>query len=354
MTLFLASVKSADEALLALAGGADIVDCKDPAQGALGALPPSTVADIARAVNGRKPVSAVTGDLPMQPEVIANAAQAMASAGAAYVKVGLFPGLGRAGCIRALAPLAARRKIIGVLFADRDPDAALLPLMAASGFAGAMLDTAGKGAGRLLSHCDMPALAAFVTACKAQGLLCGLAGSLEPPDVPRLLALAPDFLGFRGALCNGGARGGALDPASISVIRALIPAKDRSPPAAAAAGGTDCIFVSDLTVPMRIGAYASEHLAPQNVRFSVEADVTRLGGQSDDMRAVFSYDLIIDAIRLMAATRAFALVETVAEQLAANVLTHPRVAQVRVKVEKLDLGLFRVGVSIERRRGAEV
>ena len=31
----------------------------------------------------------------------------------------------------------------------------------------------------------------------------GLAGGLEAPDVPRLLPLEPDILGFRGALCAG-------------------------------------------------------------------------------------------------------------------------------------------------------
>ena len=35
-----------------------------------------------------------------------------------------------------------------------------------------------------------------------KGLLTGLAGSLEAADVPRLLLLAPDYLGFRGALCD--------------------------------------------------------------------------------------------------------------------------------------------------------
>ena len=347
MTLFLASVASPDEAELALASGADIIDCKDPSKGALGALAPETVGAIVRAMAGRKPVSAVTGDLPMQPDSLAAAARAMAAAGADYIKVGLFAGEARADCIRALAPLATRHKIVGVLFADRSPDYALLPLLAQSGFAGAMLDTAGKGAGRLLTHLDMPALAAFVGACKAQRLMCGLAGSLEPPDVPRLLALSPDFLGFRGALCAGGTRGGALDAAALAHIRSLIAPQ---PAPALASGASDRVFVLDFTVPMRIGAYAHELLAPQNVRFNVEADIARATRQSDDMRDVFSYDLITDGIRMLAAAETFTLVETTAERVAALVLQHPRARHVRVRVEKLDLGPYRVGVEIERGR----
>ena len=351
MTRFLASVTSVAEAETALAGGADIVDCKDPGKGALGALPPQTVGAIVRAVGGRRPVSAVTGDLPMLPDVVVNAAQEMAATGVDYIKAGLFAGEGRPACISALAPLAARHRIIGVLFADGDPDFALLPLLAASGFAGVMIDTAGKGAGRLLTHLGMPALDAFVKSCKMHGLMSGLAGSLEPPDVPRLVALAPDFLGFRGALCKGGARGGGLDPQAVAVIAQLVaPHGAIAPQAGVAADETDCIFVSDFIVPMRIGAYAYEHLAPQAVRFSVAVDVLRQGGQSDDMRAVFSYDLIMDAIRVLAAGEAFAMVETVAGRLAETMLAHPRAARVRVKVEKLDLGPFVVGVSIERQR----
>ena len=355
MTLFLASVTSPAEAELALAGGADIIDCKDPAKGALGALAPAAVSEIVRTIGGAKPVSAVTGDLPMQPDVIAAAAQAMAAAGADYIKVGLFPsalpGAARADCIRALAPLAARHKIIGVLFADRSPDFELLALLAQSGFAGAMLDTAGKGAGRLLTHQGMPALDAFIKACKAKALLCGLAGSLEPPDVPRLLALSPDFLGFRGALCAGGARGARLDAAALAHIRSLIAPRSAPAPAGSV---TDRIFVSDFTVAMRIGAYAHELIAPQRVRFNVEASVARSSHQGDDMhgdmRDVFSYDLITDAIRMLAAAETFTLAETVAERVAALVLQHPRARHVRVRVEKLDLGPYRVGVEIERER----
>ena len=43
MTALLASVRSVAEAELALAGGADVIDLKDPSQGALGALPLSLI-----------------------------------------------------------------------------------------------------------------------------------------------------------------------------------------------------------------------------------------------------------------------------------------------------------------------
>src|SRR5260370_40538382 len=127
----------------------------------------------------------------MRPEAIVSAASAMADTGVDFIKVGLFPEPGREACIRALRALARRTKIIGVMFADSTPDPALIPVMADAGFAGAMLDTARKGGGRLLDHGDIPALREFVGACRSQGMLAGLAGSLETPHAPPLLFVQP-------------------------------------------------------------------------------------------------------------------------------------------------------------------
>ena len=374
MTLLLASVMGPAEAELALAHGADIVDLKDPAKGALGALDAAVVREVVGMVAGRRPTSAVTGDLPMQADVIVAAAQEMAASGVDYVKVGLFPGDGRVDCIRALAPVARRTRLVGVMFADRAPDLDLVPLMCEAGFAGAMLDTAGKGAGRLLDYADAAALGAFVRTCRRHDLLTGLAGSLEAPDVPRLLLLAPDFLGFRGALCAAHDRTAGLDPAAFDIIRELIPRGRRgaaeprerhrahywqlaarnvsTEPAGGESG--DRIFVEDLVLPVSIGAYGSEREAAQKVRFNVVAEISRAAQPAQDMRDVLSYDIITDGIRLIVASGHIVLVETLAERIADFVLEHGRVQRVTVKVEKLEVSAGSVGVEITRQGPAEV
>jgi dihydroneopterin aldolase len=373
--MFLASVTGLQEAEIALARGADIIDLKDPAQGALGALDLATVRATITGIAGRRPASAVIGDLPMEPDAIATAAEFMTDTGVDYVKVGLFPDEKRQDCIRALAPLARRIKIVGVMFADCEPDAALLPLMAECGFAGAMLDTARKSAGRLLDHADLAALGAFVRSCRAHALLAGLAGSLEAPDVPRLLLLAPDYLGFRGALCAAHDRKMDINPEAISLIRGLIPpdprgAVDQSGPREAdyrllAARGysvdsekegaeTDRVFVHDLVLPVHIGVYGHEHAAAQNVRFNVDIEISRGGQPPQDMRDVLSYDIVVDGIRLIAAEGHIPLVETLAERIADFLFDHPRAQHVTVRVEKLDVGPGRVGVEIRRQRPADV
>jgi hypothetical protein len=46
---------------------------------------------------------------------------------------------------------------------------------------------------------------------------------LRVAHVPRLLALGPDVLGFRGGLCRDGARTGAVDAEAVRDVRAAIP-----------------------------------------------------------------------------------------------------------------------------------
>lgn len=373
MTLFLASVMDPQEAEIALAQDADIIDLKDPRSGALGAVAPDVVRATVAAVGRRRPMSAVIGDLPMQPETIAAAAAAMAETGVDYVKVGLFTDPAQEDCIRALAELAQRTKIVGVMFADQGADTTLVPVMAASGFAGAMLDTAGKAQGRLLDRTDIATLRDFVAACRTAGLFAGLAGSLEPPDIPRLLLLEPDYLGFRRALCAGGERAGQIDADAVGLIRGLIPLDPRSAahdhPAKLkvdyrllAARGyapgkdapTDRVMVQDFVLPVSIGAYAHERAKPQRVRFNVDVRILRAGHRVEDMRDVFSYDIVTDGVRMLVAHEHFPFVETLAERIAALVLAHMRVVSVTVRAEKLDVGPGSVGVEITRERPADI
>ncbi len=372
MTLLLASVTGPDEAETAERHGADILDLKDSRRGAFGAVTLDVVAATLAAIDRLRPVSAVAGELAMEPDRIVRAASALAEAGVDYVKVALFAEPRREDCIRALAAVARRIRLVGVMFADDGFDQALVPLMASSGFAGAMVDTARKTGGRLLDHMSVAALGGFIDACRRHGVMGGLAGSLEAPDVPRLLLLAPDVLGFRGALCGGHDRAGSIDPAAVDVIRALIPADPRAarPHEAVAAKvdyrllaargyaikddvATDRILVRDFVLPIRIGAYKHEREKTQNVRFNVDVGIVRAPHVAQDMRDVFSYDVILDGIRMVVAQEHIALVETLAERIAALILAQHRVVSVTLTIEKLDVGPGAVGVEIVRKRPAE-
>jgi dihydroneopterin aldolase len=367
----LASVTGPEEAEIAVRHGADIVDLKEVGAG-FGAVAPEVVRATVAAVARRRPVSAVVGEAATLERIMADGAE-LAAVGPAYLKIGLPSAALHDDFIRALALLARRTKLIGVMFADDRADHAIIPVMAQSGFAGVMLDTARKTGARLLDHMDVTALARFVHAAHAHGLMAGLAGSLETPDIPRLLPLRPDVLGFRRALCAGHDRKARIDAGAVEAVRALIPASRRTPQhdgkaapevdyrILAARGysidpnkATDRIFVRDFDLPVSVGAYLYEHAKPQKVRFNIEARIYRGDHVAENMNDVFSYDLITDAIRMVAAQEHIALVETMAERIAALVLAHPRVASVTVRIEKLDIGPGAVGVEITREQSAEV
>ncbi len=223
MTRLLASVTDGEEAQIVLAGGADIIDVKDPTRGALGALPIDGIRAIVERVARRRPVSATIGDLPSDPLLLADAIRATAATGVDYVKVGFFTTEDLGDCLRAIARLTADSAVVAVLFADRSPPLEALGDLAGAGFAGVMLDTAEKTRGGLTAHLSPQELRRFVDQAGTLGLLCGLAGALRLEDIPALLPLAPDYLGFRGALCAQSQRQNGIDPGRLSAIRRAIP-----------------------------------------------------------------------------------------------------------------------------------
>lgn len=223
MSAMLASVNSLQEALFVETFAVDVIDLKQPAQGALGALDVDSVKEIVARLNPDTLVSATVGDLPMQPEVLFDAVDAMAATGVDYVKIGFFPGGDWSACIERLSALAARGyALIAVLFADTRPDLALVPALRQAGFRGVMLDTMDKQRGSLTDLMTIEQLQEFVVLAKSQGLLTGLAGSLRRQDVSALLPLQADYLGFRGGLCQRHCRTAALNGERIAGIRRLL------------------------------------------------------------------------------------------------------------------------------------
>ena len=367
MTRMLASVADAAEASVGVQFGADVIDLKDARRGALGAVSLDIARQAVAAVAGRCETSAALGDPPYDEDALVAAARALAAIGVDTLKLAVdAPTLDRLG--DSLMRLAREVALVGMMFADEQPDFALLAKLKELSFKGAMLDTRDKTRGRLLAHLEVVQLNQFCSQCRALKLMSGLAGSLEAPDVPRLLLVRPDVLGFRGALCHAHDRRGAIDPAAVVLIRDLIPRERTDPDASPKIdwrllargliggrdqeGELDRVFVHDFVVPAAIGAYDFERSIRQRVVFDVEALVRRAGAHPDDMRSIFSYDVILDAIRLVVGRGHVDFVETLAEEVAAALLQHARVRSVRVNIRKLDVIDGAVGVEIRRERAS--
>lgn len=226
MTGFLASVSSLDEARLVRSAGADVIDLKDPARGALGALDEDRVRAIASLPAKDTMISATIGDLPVYAAELESAVAGMHACGVDIVKVGVFDRTISPFMLSVLDRLTARGiSIVLVFFAELyQPDIDFQRLRR-GGITGVMLDTCEKANGTLRDKLDDGALAEFVNKARQSGLLTGLAGSLTREDIPPLLEVNPDYLGFRGALCKQHRRTSQIDGAKVADIRKLIPRK---------------------------------------------------------------------------------------------------------------------------------
>ncbi|MFN3525575.1 MAG: dihydroneopterin aldolase [Paracoccus sp. (in: a-proteobacteria)] len=114
----------------------------------------------------------------------------------------------------------------------------------------------------------------------------------------------------------------------------------------------DRIFLRDHVILAEIGAFQSERGHDQRLRFNLTVDLRQpVSGADDHVDAVLSYDVLTQAVDTALADQRYNLVETLAERIAAEVLSHPRAARIEVTVEKLDRGPGGLGVSIIREAG---
>ncbi|URI05885.1 (5-formylfuran-3-yl)methyl phosphate synthase [Aquincola tertiaricarbonis] len=225
----LVSVRTVEEAWQAAEGGADFIDLKEPRAGALGGLPEATLRAIVQSLRSggsTLAISATIGDLPLTdlPAVMTRV-HAVAACGVDIVKVGIPRTADGAPAMAALDALAAcGHAIVPVFIADQGLDAAVVAHAAALGprLAGVMVDTQDKLAGSLFDAMPMADLRHFVHTLRAAGQLVGLAGALRLQHLPAVLSLAPDFAGFRSAVCAGDRRG-ALEVARVRALRQALP-----------------------------------------------------------------------------------------------------------------------------------
>lgn len=217
----LVSVRDADEATEALAGGAAIVDVKEPRAGPLGAAPASTAAAIARRVGGAVPWTLAGGELldarggaadgvdrlrRHVDDVLAGLDVAPAPAA---VKVGLSGAID-AGWRTALGRLAAGLPpgigLVAVAYADwrgcqaPDPEAILAAALHA-GWGGFLVDTFDKSGPGLFGCLDHATVGRWGGLCRSAGSPLALAGKLTLDEVTLAASLGADIAGVRSVVC---------------------------------------------------------------------------------------------------------------------------------------------------------
>jgi (5-formylfuran-3-yl)methyl phosphate synthase len=236
----LVSVVSADEARDAIVGGADILDVKNPAEGALGAQFPRVIRQVRAAAPGQMKVSATIGDMPNLPGTASLAALGAATCGADYVKVGLWGPRTEAEAVCLLSEVQRAVsdfpgvQVIAAGYADGCRAGTLNPrlipgIARAAGVAGCLLDTAIKDGRGLFDFLTPDELRALTDEAHGAGLLFALAGALREQDLHLVRDLGADVAGVRTAVCRDGRRAGPLDPDRVRRLREVIASGDDSP-----------------------------------------------------------------------------------------------------------------------------
>lgn len=228
----LVSVRSAAEVGAALAGGADIVDAKEPSRGTLGPVSPKVLTEIVAQVPSHVSVSVALGDQAISDEVVCavTSLQLPRRAAPLYLKLG-FAGVRSeerierliATAVAACSESAAAPLVVAVAYADAaragtaSPDT-ISRLAARAGASGVLLDTHTKN-GMSLPSCIRPvALKRWVAGARRAGLMTALAGGLGPDELDQVFPAAPDVIGVRGAACDGG-RQGRINPLRVRALR---------------------------------------------------------------------------------------------------------------------------------------
>jgi uncharacterized protein (UPF0264 family) len=216
----LVSVRDASEARAALAGGAAIIDVKEPANGPLGRAAVAAVAGVVGAVAGRAPWTVAAGELADRAAETASgrdAAWHAMVAAADGVKIGLAGMDGAADWEPRLrgffAALPAPVGRIAVAYADwrragSPRPERVIDAAASLGCAAVLVDTFDKSAPGLLSGgCAAGEPAAWVRAARGAGLRVAVAGRLTLAEIPAAWDLGPDVVAVRSAVCSGGSFG---------------------------------------------------------------------------------------------------------------------------------------------------
>ncbi|MBL9049463.1 MAG: dihydroneopterin aldolase [Tabrizicola sp.] len=123
--------------------------------------------------------------------------------------------------------------------------------------------------------------------------------------------------------------------------------------AEASAGGNprDRISLRDHVVEADIGAFQKERGHKQRLRFNVVVEVRPVTEPlEDDVDRILSYDRITEAIADELAAERLNLLETLAERVAERILAEPAAMRIFVRIEKLDVGPYALGVEIVRSR----
>jgi uncharacterized protein (UPF0264 family) len=214
----LISPQNSKEAIEAIAGGADIIDVKNPKEGPLGANFPWVIKEIKQLIPKNVELSCTIGEASELPGTMSLAAYGTALLGVDYIKVGLsgIQTVQKAtylleNIIHAVKMCNSEIKVVAAGYGDYTRAHSIEPQLVIQAAAATkadivMLDTAIKDNKNLFTYQTTQQLETFINTAHKHNLGVALAGSLQTQDLPLVKKLGADFVGLRGAACQNNNR----------------------------------------------------------------------------------------------------------------------------------------------------
>lgn len=234
----LVSVRNLEEAMSAQAGGADIIDIKEPAQGSLGMAPIDVIASIIREFGSTIPMTAALGELA--DNATAPVASASQLVGLWIVKVGTAhidqPSHAFDRFRQWSDSLEGTTSLIPAIYADHQRCGGIDPMTGLEwahqvGSPAILIDTFIKDGRRLTEAMDHTQLRDIASACRARGILLALAGSLRDEEIDALADIEPAIWAVRGAVCHEGNRRGSVSTERVRSLAQQIQGRSTAKPA---------------------------------------------------------------------------------------------------------------------------
>ena len=203
MTGFLASVKDIDEVTVASTMDIDILDLKNINDGALGFVGIELISEVKNLLPNNTLSVTMGNDINPNNSVNIKNLKMVTEKEINYLKIGLFDKKYLSEHQAILGQINFKNtKPICVMFADQDFDLNNVEKLIDIGYQGIMIDTCYKNSKSIIDILSLQEIKDFLKIVKSRDIICGLSGSLKLKHISMLKELKPDFLGFRGQLCD--------------------------------------------------------------------------------------------------------------------------------------------------------
>ena len=222
-TNLLVSIKDFSEISDELINLVNIIDLKDPSRGSIGSWKLSEIRKVIKLYKSKIIISATLGDI-FDNKRFLNKLEKFDELNLDFIKFGLLSH----NCnslydkIKLISLKKYKTDLVCVIFADKDEKLKKtknkISHIKDYGINHILLDTFVKINGDIFDFCDIEDIEDFINLCKEYKIKIGIAGGLKEYQIPSIINLSPDIIGFRSAVCENRSRTGMIQKKKLKKI----------------------------------------------------------------------------------------------------------------------------------------